>query len=371
MEASSNKNLLSEIKLGSYEMPNRVVMCPLTRCRADPQTGVPNDMHVQYYTQRAVDTAFVRTECSGVSRRGNCFPGACGIYTDEQAEGWKRVNESVHKVGGRIFLQIWHCGRAAKADWLEGQKPLSSSAVKNRHPIRGGFEYDEPQEMTKEEILEVVEQFRQGAIRAKYAGFDGIELHAANGYLIDQFFRDGVNKRTDEFGGSFENRCRFPLMVMDALIDVFGTEKVGIKLTPVGRFNDMFDSDPIPLYTYLLKELDSRKIAYVEIVKAPEFREVPNFYGGIKGEEQIPNVYKTFRSAFSNVLIANNGFNFETGNQIIEEGLADMVAFGRPFISNPDLVKRFKNNWPLTESDEKTYYTNGFEGYLDYAHYSQ
>ena len=344
-------------------------MSPLTRCRADPSTGIPNELHVQDYTERAEDAAFVLTECSSVSRRGVSFPGACGIWTEDQVEGWKKVTESVHKVGGKIFLQIWHCGRAAKKEALEGQLPLSSSAVQNRHPTWGG-EYDVPQEMSLEDIAEVLNQFKIGARNAKQAGFDGIELHGANGYLIDQFLRDAVNKRTDEFGGSIENRCRFPLKVMDILIDEFGSDKVGIKLTPAGRFNDMFDSDPVSLYSYFLKELDNRKVAFVELSKAPEFRAVPNFYG-ISGEDQIPNFYETFRKCFSGIIIANNGFDFESGNKVIEEGFVDMVSYGRLFIANPDLVKRFENNWPLNEPNEKTFYSSGAEGYINYPKYSK
>jgi N-ethylmaleimide reductase len=368
-QQSSQSKLLEEMKLGPYQLRNRVIMSPLTRIRADPLTGVPNDLHIQYYTERAIDAGLVITECSPVSRRGNCFPGCCGIWTDEQVEGWKKVIESVHKNGGRIYLQIWHCGRAAKSDWLEGQQPLSSSAVRNRHAPRGGLEYDTPQEMTKEDIQEVLTQFRKGAENAKKAGFDGLELHAANGYLVDQFLRDAVNQRKDEYGGSVENRCRFALEVMDNLIDVFGADKVGIKVTPTGRFNDMFDSDPVALYTYLFSELNKRNVSFVEITRAPEFRPVPNYYN-IKGEEQIPNIYETFRPLFKGIIMANNGFNFESGSKIVEDGLVDFVTFGRLYISNPDLVYRFKNNFPLTIADEKTFYTPGATGYTDYKPYS-
>jgi len=366
---SQNKNsaLFKTVKLGSYEMNNRIVMAPLTRCRADYSTGVPNDLHVQYYTERAQDAAFVITECAPVSRRAACFPGAGGIYTDDQVEGWKNVTESVHKVGGKIFLQIWHCGRAAKAAWLNGEKPLCPSAVKNRHPARTE-EYDEPQEMTTDDIKEVLNQFKKGAQNAKKAGFDGIELHGANGYLVDEFLRDGVNKRTDDYGGSIENRCRFPLEIMDILIEEFGSDKVGIKVTPVGRFNDMFDSDPLALYSYFLKELDRRKVAFVEISKAPEFRAVPNYYG-VSGEEQIPDVYAAFRKSFSGIIIANNGFDFDSANKVIESGNADMVSFGRLFIANPDLVKRFENGYKLNTPNESTFYTPGAVGYIDYPKY--
>jgi len=362
--------LFEACSLGPYRLKNRVAMSPLTRMRADPITGVPNEMHIKYYTERAIDAGFVITECCSVSRRGHCFKGACGIWTDEQTEGWAKVIESVHKYNGRIFLQIWHCGRASKCDWIEGDIPLSSSAIKNRHPARAlGVEYDTPKEMTIEDIEEVLEQFRKGAQNAKKAGFDGIQLHGANGYLIDQFLRDSVNKRTDDYGGSIENRCRYPLQVMDILINEFGSDKVGIKITPIGRFNDMFDSDPLNLYVYLLKELDKRKISFVEIPKSPEFRPVPNYYK-VEPEDQISNVYETFRPFFSGILIANNGFDFQSGTNLLETGFADMISYGRLYISNPDLVNRFKNNYPLNPPDENTFYTAGPKGYITYKNYS-
>lgn len=365
----SKNILLTGIKLGAYELRNRVVMCPLTRSRTGSD-GVPTYLHVQYYSDRAENAGFIRTECTAVSSLGNCFVGAPGIYTEKQIMGWSSVCEAVHKVQGIIFLQIWHCGRAGVNKIIGGQ-PICPSAVRNRHPARtpeGYTEFEEPKEMSENDIEEVLEQFRVGAQNALKAGFDGIELHAANGYLIDQFLRDAVNKRTDNYGGSYENRCRFPLQVMDILIDVFGADKVGIKISPVGRVNDMFDSDPIPLFTYFVKELNKRKIAYIEIVRAPEFRPVPNNYD-IKGEEQIPNVYETFRNYFDGVLIANNGFDFESGNKIIENGQVDMVGFGRLYIANPDLVQRFENGWPLNKPNDKTFYTPGPEGYIDYPKY--
>ena len=226
-------------------------------------------------------------------------------------------------------------------------------------------EYDVPKEMTKEDMQEVLSQFRKGAIYAKNAGFDGVELHGANGYLIDQFLRDATNQRTDEYGGSAENRCRFPLQVLDVLIEEFGADKVAIRVSPLGRYNDMFDSDPISTYSYLIKELDKRQIAFLEITRHHEAAKFPNLYE-VQPEDQIPNVYEAFRPFFKGTLIANTCFDLESANQIIAAGLADMVSFGSNYIANPDLVLRFKNNWPLNTPNMKTFYAPGAEGYIDY-----
>jgi N-ethylmaleimide reductase len=370
MRSHLDKKILSTFKLGNYVLPNRIGMAALTRCRADPKTCVPNDLHVKYYTERAECAGFILTECSGVSKIGNSFPGACGIWTDEQIDGWKKVCDSVHQVNGRIFLQIWHGGRASRKVVI-GANPVAPSSIPMRVPKKTGQGYtnsEVPVELTEEGILEIVKQFRKGAENAAKAGFDGLELHGANGYLIDEFLRDSTNQRTDKYGGSIENRCRFPLMVIEELCTVFGPEKVGIKITPVGRFQDMFDSDPVALYTYFLKELNKRKVAFAEIVSAPEFMPEPNFYG-VEGEHQIPDVWKTFRPVFDGVIIGNNNLTFEKANQYIEDGLIDLVTFGRNFIANPDLIERFKNGWPLNTPKPKLFYCPGPEGYIDYPKY--
>lgn len=366
----NTKPLFKPIKMGAYEFENRIAMAALTRCRADIKTGIPTEMHVQYYSERAKDTAFILTECASICPRSNAFPGACGIYSDSQVEGWRQVTEAVHKVNGRIFLQIWHCGRAGLKTLLDAD-PLAPSAIKNRHKARLNRDFvesDTPLEMTVEDIDNVIEEFRIGAKNAKLAGFDGVELHGANGYLVDSFLRDATNTRTDNYGGSPENRCRFALQVMDVLIEVFGADKVGIKISPLGRLNDMFDSNPIETYSYLLKELSKRNVSFVEIMKAPEFRPVPNLYD-IPGEEQVEDIFTALKPFFNGVLIANNSLNYETASKLIEEKTADMVTFGRLFIANPDLVERFKNNYQLNIPDEKSFYTPGKEGYIDYPIY--
>lgn len=364
---NSNKALLKKIKLGNIELKNKVIMSSLTRCRADYKTKAPNRLHVQYYSERAESAGMILTESSLIEPRSDGFPGACGIYTLEQVEGWKRVTEAVHKVNGRIFLQIWHSGRAAFNKDINGF-PIAPSAIRNRHPVNFpnfSLEYDIPKEMTKDDINEVLEFFQKGAENAKEAGFDGLELHGANGYLIDQFLQDATNKREDEYGGSIENRCRFPLQTMDILCNVFGSDKVGIRLSPVGRFNDMFDSNPEELSKYLLKELNKRKIAFVEAARPIKDLSIPNLYG-VDEIKQMPNLLKTFRENFKGLLIGNNNFSFEEANNYIEEEIVDMVSFGRLFIANPDLVERFINNWEFNALDTKTYYEGGYKGYNDY-----
>jgi N-ethylmaleimide reductase len=363
MEKSA-KTLLSGIKLGRYELRNRAAMSALTRCRANYADGIPNNLHVKYYSERAANAAFVLTECSAVHPRGNCFPGSTGIWNNDQVEGWKKVTEAVHEKNGRIFLQIWHSGRATTSDMIGGLKPIAPSAVKNR------FKGDEPEALTTDGIKEIVDLFRKGAERALKAGFDGVELHGANGYLVDQFLRDATNLRKDEYGATLEGRCKLALELIDALSSVYGSDRVGIKLSPVSRYNDMFDSDPVATFTYLLKELNKKKIAFAEIVQAPESPMIPNLYG-VKGEDQIPDTFSTFRPAFSGVLIGNNNFDPVSAEALLSSGKADMITFGRMFLANPDLVNRIKNGYELNAPDYATFYTPGAKGYCDYPHYGE
>ena len=363
--------LLQGLKTNSFEFPTRIAMAALTRMRCDPNTSIPNDLHVQYYSERCVGAAFVLTECTAIARRGNCFPGAAGIYTQDQVEGWKRVTQAVHDKGGKIFLQIWHCGRSAHSDILDGQIPVAPSKITLRGKIRtakGLVDHTEPEELNENGIRDIINSFKSGAENALKAGFDGIQLHGANGYIIDQFLRDCTNKRTDIYGGNIENRSRFPLEVVDSLISVFGKDKVGIKLTPIGRYNDMFDSNPLDHFTYFVKELDKRRIAFIEFVEPPEFIPVTNLYK-IDGKDQLPNVCKAFRPHFKNLLIANNGYTFETANKKIEDKEADLITFGRSFISNPDLVERFRNGWELTRAKPQLFYGGDGKGYIDYPRY--
>jgi len=367
MRNNSHKVLFEPYKLGDLTLANRIVMASLTRTRCDPETGIPTDLHVEYYSQRA-SAGLILTECTAISKRGDAYPGCAGIYTKEQIEGWKRVIEAVHRKGSKIFLQIWHGGRAAYTDKVTGQLPLAPSAIGIRDERWGGSgTYDVPQEMTQDDIKQALEEFRQGAINAKEAGFDGIELHAAHGYLIDTFLCDSTNHRTDEYGGSIENRSRLCLEVIDILINVFGAKRVGIKLSPVSRYQDMYDSDPISLYAYLLQELDKRGIVYVQF-REPE-KVVKSFYES--GDKQIANVCKTFRPYFKGTIMINEKQTVETISKAVDEGYADLGCLGRNFIANPDLVERLQNEWPLNRFDWKTLYDGKEKGYTDYPTYKE
>ena len=359
-------NFFRKYQLGDLSLPNRILMAPMTRMRCDPKTGVPNDLLVEYYSQRA-SAGLIFTECSPISNTGNSSLGAGGIYTQEQVEGWKRVTSKVHEKGGRIYMQIWHAGRVAHPEHT-GEQNISPSAIAIRGNSRKDLPHVQPKEMTKEDIKTVLEQFRQGAINAKAAGFDGLELHGAGGYLVDSFLRDSANQRTDEYGGSVENRCRFALEVMDILIEVFGAKRVGAKFSPVGRFQDIYDSDPLKTYTYLLQELDKREVSFVHLAE-PRDPPTPSHYG--PGEEQIAEVARTFRPVFKGSIIMDNILSPEAAAKALDEGYVDLIGFGRYFIANPDLVERLKNGWPLNEWDFTTFYGGDAKGYTDYPLYNK
>lgn len=389
-ENNSNINVFSEYKLGDQIVKNRVAMAALTRVRCDPETGVPNDLHVKYYSQRAEDAGFVLTECAAISKDSNSFPGSACIYSKEQIQGWKKVIDKVHEKNNKIFIQIWHCGRSVHKKLINGHNPLAPSSIQNRHKGRtpdGFIPYDQPVEMSIKDIEYTLDLFEKAAYNALEAGFDGIELHGANGYLIDNFLRDASNQRTDDYGGCIENRCKFPLQVIDRLIKVFGPSKVGIKISPCGRLNDMFDSNPEKLYSYFLRELSKKKIAFVEVMKAPEFRKCENFYG-VKGEDQIKDMFEFVRKHFDyNInnanknnncftdykptIIGNNSIDFKEAEQLIHNKIIDMVSFGRNYISNPDLCYRLKNKLKLTIPDYNTFYVHGNEGYNTYKTYNE
>jgi len=344
-----------------------VVMAAMTRCRADPKTMVPTELHEKYYSERAENAAFVLTECTTVSLRGSAFPGACGIYTSEQVEGWKKVTQAVHKEGGRIFLQIWHAGRASRSKDT-GTVGLAPSPIPIRAAKEGakdGYEFAEtPEELTEDGIKTILAEFKAGAVNAKKAGFDGLEVHGANGYIVDQFLRDCTNKRTDSYGGSIKNRCKFALEIIDVCASVFGYDKVGIKLTPVSRYNDMYDSNPEELFKYLLGELSKKKIAFIEVVQAKEFPNA-NFYDKTP-EEQMPDVFKTIRPFFKGTIIGNSMLDFDTGNKLIDDNLVDMVSFAKSYVANPDLVLRFKYGTKLEQPDWATLFGGGEKGYCDF-----
>ena len=363
-------NLLTPTKVGIHNLKNKVVMAAMTRMRADPKNGIPNELNVKYYSERAEDAGFVLSECSAISQEGEGFPGNTQIFTKEHQEGWQKVADEVHKVNGLIFTQIYHCGRATNSEKTGGKQPVGASNILNRHSSNYN-KFEEPRELSVDEIKQIVKQFGASAQLLKNAGVDGVELHAANGYLVDQFIKDCTNNRKDEYGGSIENRCRFALEIIDELITVYGSGSVGIKLSPVGRYNDMYDSDPMATLNYILPELNKRNIAFVEISRAPDGTE--NIQYEKKGEEQISNLYTSeLKKLLPNVsLIGNNKFSGDEAEKMIKENLIDLVSFGQNYIGNPDLCLRLKNGYPLTSPDWSKAYFGGENGYCDYPKYKK
>jgi N-ethylmaleimide reductase len=345
--------------LGPIELPNRMVMSPLTRCRA-VEGNVPSPLAITYYTQRAT-AGLIITEATQVTAMGQGYPHTPGIHSPEQVKGWIKITDSVHQAGGKIFLQLWHVGRVSHPDFHDGKLPVAPSAL----PVEGQLftplgkkPIETPRALELSEIPQVVEQFRQGAENAMAAGFDGVEIHGANGYLLDQFCKSGSNHRTDAYGGSLENRLRFPLEVADAVIGVWGPERVGYRISPYFDHYSMSDADPVETFSRLTEELNKRKLGLLEIVE------------GVSGPRKpapgtlllTPVLRKLFKQAY----MVNGGYDQATGHEAIEKGTADLVSFGTLFLANPDLPKRFKQNAPLNAPDHTTYYAPGEKGYIDY-----
>jgi 2,4-dienoyl-CoA reductase-like NADH-dependent reductase (Old Yellow Enzyme family) len=343
--------LFDPIKVGDLTLPNRVFMAPLTRQRASAGR-VPNELMRDYYVQRA-SAGLILSEATAVTPMGVGYADTPGIWSDEQVEGWKLVTKGVHDAGGHIFLQLWHVGRISDPYFLDGQLPVAPSAIAaNGHVslLRPQRPYVTPRALETREIPGIVAAFRTGAENAKRAGFDGVEIHGANGYLLDQFLQDGTNKRTDNYGGSVENRARLMLEVTDAAIDVWGPNRVGVHLNLRGDSHSMSDSNPAATFGYVGAELGRRKIAF------------------LFGRESLaePRIGPVVRKAFGGVYVANDQLTRESAEQLLASGEADAVAFGKAFIANPDLPKRFKLNAPLAEWDSSTFYAQGPKGYVDY-----
>ena len=355
--------LFQTYKLGNAELKNRIVMSPMTRSRAIG--NVPNELMAEYYSQRS-GAGLIITEGTSPSPNGLGYARIPGIYSDEQIEGWKLITSAVHSKGGKIFLQIMHTGRVSHiANMPGGAVVLAPSAVKAAGTMwtdsQGMQDLPEPKEMTAEELQNTKNEFIKAASNAIAAGFDGIELHGANGYLLEQFLTPLCNIRTDEYSGSIENRCRFVLEVVDGAIKAIGKDKVGIRLSPYGATNDM---SPYPeineTYEYLADKLNEKEILYVHLVDHSAM-----------GAPEVPkSIKQTFRKKFKNTLILSGGYNGATANEDIEKGNADLVAIGRPFINNPDLPERLLNNWEISENlDKNTFYSPGEKGYTDYPFY--
>lgn len=364
-------DLLTPLKLGPITLPNRVLMAPLTRCRADADLA-PHALNVEYYRQRA-GAGLLISEATQVCPEGAGYPRTPGIYSEAQLAGWRRVTDAVHQAGGRIYAQLWHVGRVShQAYQPEGAAPVSSSALAKAGevtlPDYSKAPYPTPRALETDEVPLVIEQYRHGAEIALKAGFDGVELHGANGYLPDQFLRDGVNRRTDRYGGPVENRARFHLEATRALIDVWGPERVGVRLSPSGSFNEIYDTNARETFGYLVSQFDKLNVGYLHIMEALE--------GDAKHGPELTPAYeaipvKFFRPLYKGVLITNAGFTYEKAQAYIKEGRADAVAFGTLFIANPDLPERFRRTaagveTPLNPPDPSTFYGGDAKGYTDY-----
>ncbi len=344
--------LFDPLKLGALTLPNRIIMAPLTRSRAQPETRVPSALAVEYYRQRA-GAGLIISEATSVTPMGVGYAGTPGIWSDEQTEGWKKVTAAVHGAGGRMLLQLWHVGRISDPIFLDGATPVAPSAIRPKGTVslvRPEREYVTPRALATEEIPGLIAAFKKGAENAKSAGFDGVEIHGANGYLLDQFLQDSTNHRSDAYGGSRENRARLMLEVADSVADVWGANRVGMHLAPRMDSHDMGDSDALATFTYVGRELGKRGLAFL-----------------CAREAQKPDsIGPAIKDAFGGVYIANEGFTRESAQRALAEGKADAVAFGKLFIANPDLPHRFATHAPLNEGDGKTFYAGGASGYTDY-----
>lgn len=353
-------SLFTPRRLGTLELPNRMVMSPMTRCRSG-ENGVPTELNATYYRQRAT-AGLIVAEGTQVSPQGVGYPSTPGIHSLEQVSGWKGVTDAVHAAGGRIFLQLWHCGRVSHSFFHNGELPVAPSPIAiNGKTLQfrgdGGVPFETPRPLETFEIPGVVDQYRQGAKNAKAAGFDGVEIHGAFGYLPDQFLQDGTNQRKDEYGGSVENRAKFLLEVTSAAMEVWGADRVGVKLSPSNTYNDMRDSAPIKTFSFVVAALSKMGIGYVHIMEASDS---DLRHGG----KAIP--VTTFRPHFEGTLIVNQDYDQAKAEAVLARGDADLVSFARLFLANPDLPKRFATEAPLNAADPATFYGGNEKGYTDY-----
>jgi N-ethylmaleimide reductase len=367
-------SMFSPLQVGPYRLAHRVVMAPLTRMRAEKPSLAPRPLNVEYYAQRATEGGLIIAEASPVMATGFGSPGIPGIYTQQQIEGWRQVVDAVHAEGGVIFLQLWHVGRVSHSSFQPGGVlPVAPSAV----PISADFKtatadgkvvpYETPRALESSEIPGVIEAYRQAAKNALEAGFDGVEVHGANGYLIEQFLQSSSNWRSDRYGGSIENRVRFLLEVTQAVIDVWGADRVGVRLSPHGVANGSGEADPMPLYTHAVKLLDPLGLAYLHFIE-------PRSSGAGRAEvnhQNVPSAMVLFRPLWRGVLITAGGFTGEAAEAAIAAGHADAIAFGRIFISNPDLPRRLREGLPLTPYNRATFYGGEEKGYTDYPGYGE
>lgn len=343
--------LLDPITIGDLNLPNRIIMAPLTRCRAE-EGRVPGDLMREYYSQRA-NAGMIISEATSVDPMGVGYPNTPGIWSEEQVDGWKKVTRAVHDKGGKILLQLWHVGRISDPMYLNGELPVAPSAIKPEGHVslvRPMKEYETPRALETEEVTEIVEAFRLGAENARKAGFDGVEIHGANGYLLDQFLQSKTNKRNDQYGGSLKNRARLMLEVTDAVLSVWEPGRVGMHLAPRADDHDMGDANLEETFGYVAAELGKRKLAFI----------------CTREHAADDSLGPKLKQIFGGVYIANESFDATQANQWLHEGKADAVAFGRSYIANPDLAERIAENAPLNEPDTSTFYASGPKGYTDY-----
>ena len=362
----TTRQLLQPFEMHELTLANRVVMAPLTRSRSG-ENRIPNALMAKYYSQRAT-AGLIVSEATTISSQANGWNHSPGIYTDKMVDGWRIVTDAVHAEGGRIFLQLWHMGRASHSEFHNGELPVAPSAI----PINGDGihtpdgqkkRYETPRALETSEIPKIVEDYRLAANRAKAAGFDGVEVHSANGYLLDQFLQSKTNHRTDGYGGSIKNRYRFLGEVVNSVTSVFPANRVAVRIAPNGSFNDMGSPDYREQFTYVARQLDNFGLAYLHVMDGTGF----GFH-----ELGEPMTLRDFRNLFHGPLMGNVGYTRESAEAAITSGIADLIAFGRPFISNPDLVERYKNDWPLAEpADMSAWYSFDERGYADYPKYVQ
>jgi N-ethylmaleimide reductase len=358
--ALANTDLFSPVHLGPYTLANRIVMAPLTRSRAN-DAGVPGELQATYYAQRA-SAGLIVSEATNISAQGKGYILTPGIWTKEQVAGWKLTTKAVHDKGGRIFLQLWHVGRVSHPDiQIGGALPVAPSAVRaenqQAYTYEGFKPLVTPRALETEEIAGIVADYAHAAACAKDADFDGVEIHSANGYLLQQFLSDKTNKRTDRYGGSIENRTRIVVEVTEAVARVWGGDRVGIRLSPLTKFADIGDSNPEPVYLSLIEQLNPLGLAYIHVIE-----------GDTGGDRNPPGGFdlQKLKRAFRGLYIANNGYTLELALDARAKGLADLICFGKPFISNPDLVARLHSGAPLADPEQATFYAGGAKGYTDY-----
>jgi len=351
------EKLFSPKTLGKLPLDHRIIMAPLTRSRSAQPGDIPQDINVEYYKQRA-SAALIITEATQVSPQGKGYAFTPGIHSKEQVTGWKKITEAVHKRGSKIFLQLWHVGRVSHSNLQPNNGlPVAPSAIAAEGQAfteQGMLDFEIPRALKLEEIPSIIEQFKQAAINADAAGFDGVEIHAANGYLLDQFMKDGSNKRSDSYGGSVANRARLTLEIAQAVTQVLGGDRVGLRISPTGTFNSMSESNPQVLFNHLVENLNQYNLAYLHVVE--------NF-GQTENSEFN---FLTLRQKFNGAYIANGGYTGESAEDSLQSNRSDFIAFGSPFIANPDLPMRIRISAPLIDADPNTFYGRGAEGYIDY-----